>query len=303
MFSRRHPYLFFLLSSLTISSVTVVIISLLFSWASRPSDYEELLISKGERVGVVELIGVIADSKKVIRDLKKFREDPTIKSIVLRIDSPGGGVGPSQEIYREILKIKEQDKKIVASMGSVAASGGYYAAAATDGIMANPGTITGSIGVIMGYTNFEEIFKKIGLMSVVIKSGAYKDMGSPVREMTEKERSILQNFVDKIHQQFVTDAATGRKMEMSKMAELADGRIYTGEEAKELGLIDRLGNLEDAIEWAGRLGGIEGKISPVYIKETNLSFLKYLTETSVNKFISNLAHPDIQAGYIYDPSK
>ena len=188
-------------------------------------------------------------------------------------------------------------------MGSVAASGGYYAAAATDGIMANPGTITGSIGVIMGYTNFQEIFKKIGLLPVVVKSGEYKDIGSPVREMTGEERKILQDFVDKIHHQFVNDAASGRKMEISKMAALADGRIYTGEEAKELGLIDRLGNLEDAIEWAGRLAGIDGKVSPVYIRETNLPFLKYLTETTVNKFINIITHPDIQAGYIYDPSR
>jgi len=292
-----------MLVSLSICAVSVTLISLLFTFGSKGADYEVYNGVPGERVGVVELIGVISDAKKVIRDIKTFREDKAVKAIVLRIDSPGGGVGPSQEIYREIEKTKEMKKIIIASMGSVAASGGYYAASATDGIMANPGTITGSIGVIMGYTNFKEIFEKIGLLPVVIKSGEFKDMGSPVRDMTEKEKQILQGFVDKVHQQFVNDVAKGRNMDLVKMGELADGRIYSGEEALELGLIDRMGNLEDAIEWAGRLGGIEGDVSAVYIKENKLSLLRYLSDSSLDEMMNHFIGNSIYADYRYDPSR
>lgn len=256
-------------------------------------------VPEGEKVGVIEIFGVISDATKVIGHLKTFREDAAVKAIVLRIDSPGGGVGPSQEIYREIQKTRKV-KKVVSSLGSVAASGGYYAASATDSIMANPGTITGSIGVIMGYTNFQEVLKKIGLTPVVIKSGDFKDMGSPARIMTEKERGILQGFVDKIHRQFVGDAARGRNMEREEMARLADGRIYTGEEAVELGLVDRLGNLEDAIEYAGRLGGISGKISPLYPEEEKLSILRQLAEASLGEFVRILVKPSMEANYIME---
>ena len=232
----------------------------------------------GEKVGIIELQGIITDSKKALQNLKRFREDDAIKAIVIRIDSPGGAVGPSQEIFREIRKTSKS-KKVVASMGSIAASGGYYIAAGADGIVANPGTITGSIGVIMGFTNFQEVLRKIGLVPVVVKSGTYKDMGSPVREMTAKEREILQNLADKIHAQFIRDVALGRNMEKEILTPLADGRIYTGEEAKDLGLVDRIGNLEDSIEWAGRKGGIEGKIAVVYAPEKRFPLIKYLLGT------------------------
>ena len=186
-------------------------------------------------------------------------------------------------------------------MGSVAASGGYYVAAAADGIIANPGTITGSIGVIMGYTNFEKLLEKIGLVPVVIKSGEYKDMGSPTRKMTLKEEEALQYFVDQTDKQFVKAIAEGRDMDLALVESLADGRIYTGEEAFKNGLVDRLGNLEDAIEWAGRLGGIEGKISSVYKREETFSFLRYLSESAIKELISRTAGQGLQGGYIYRP--
>ncbi|MEA3435073.1 MAG: signal peptide peptidase SppA, partial [Thermodesulfobacteriota bacterium] len=259
MFSRRHPYLFFILvfSSISASAVAIIVISLMFVVGTRDSGYDDLKAG-GEKVGIIEIKGVIADSKDVIHHLKLFREDKSIRAIVLRIDSPGGGVGPSQEIFREVRKTVKL-KKVVASMGAVAASGGYYVAAGTDGIVANPGTITGSIGVIMGFTNFQELFRKIGLVPVVVKSVEYKDLGSPVRDMTEDERKILQDLSGNIHKQFVTAISEGRKMDLSKVESVSDGRIFSGEQAKELGLVDRLGNLEDAIEWAGRMAGIKGK--------------------------------------------
>jgi len=224
-------------------------------------------------VGVVEISGLISSSKEVIKELKTFRRDPDIKAIVLRINSPGGGVGPSQEIYREVMKTRLV-KKVVASMGAVAASGGYYSAAACDGIMANPGTITGSIGVIMEYANFKQIIKKIGLTPVVIKSGKYKDMGSPLRDLNKHEKELLQGVVDEIHSQFVKDVATGRHIEEKKMDALADGRIFTGAKAVELQLVDRLGNLGDAIEWAGEMAGITGEVVPVYPRENNMTVIK-----------------------------
>ena len=273
-------------------SATIIGLSLLFIFSTRDADFEF-----GEKVGVIEIIGAITDSKDIIHNLKRFRENDSIKAIVVRIDSPGGGVGPSQEIFREIRKTSES-KKVIASMGGVAASGGYYIAAGADGIVANPGTITGSIGVIMGYTNFQEILKKIGMVPVVIKSGEYKDMGSPVREMTKKEEEILHNLANQIHKQFIKAIAEGRGIEQSKVEKFADGRIFSGEEAKKIGLVDRFGNLEDAIEWAGRMGGIKGKISRVYPPEKKFSVLKYLVNSSLKEFANRFISPHLFASYL-----
>jgi protease-4 len=211
-------------------------------------------------------------------------------------------VGPSQEIFREIRKTSSS-KKVVASMGSIAASGGYYIAAGADGIIANPGTITGSIGVIMGFTNYQELLRKIGLVPVVVKSGKYKDIGSPVRKMKPEEKKILQNFSRKIHRQFIKDIVDGRKMDQAKVEALADGRIFTGEESKELGLVDRLGNFEDAIEWAGRMGGIKGKISTVYAREKKFSLLKYIADSSAKALLNRIADSSLSADYLYSPEK
>lgn len=295
MFSRRHPFLFFLLAFTALLCGTVVAVFLLITLGRGVYGFDG-----GEKVGVVDVSGVIADAEDTLEHLKQFREDDTIRAIVVRINSPGGGVGPSQEIYSEIRKTIST-KQVVASMGAVAASGGYYIAAAASGIMANPGTITGSIGVIMGYTNLQELFQKIGLVPVVVKSGQYKDMGSPLREMSPEEHAILQDFVDKIHQQFIQAVAEGRDMDVSAVAPLADGRIYTGEEALELGLVDRLGNAEDAIEWAGRLAGIEGKVNVVYAREKSASFLKSFLQTAVKAIMDQVTTAVPAGGYIYHP--
>ncbi len=301
MFSRRHPYLFFILAFSSLVAATIIGISLLFLLGTKNSDFADLHKIGGEKVGIVKITGIIADAQNIIHELKRFREDDSIKAIVLRIDSPGGGVGPSQEIFREVRKTINE-KKVVASMGAVAASGGYYIAAGADGIVANPGTITGSIGVIMGYTNFQELLHKIGLVPVVVKSGKYKDIGSPVRKMTEEERKLLQDFSNQIHRQFIMAIAEGRKMDQSKVESLADGRIFSGEEAKHLGLVDRLGNLEDAIEWAGRMGGIKGKISAVYAREKKFSLLRYLAESSVKELANRIVNPGFSAGYLWTAS-
>ena len=295
MFTRRHPYLFFLLVSFAIFSGLVLGVMAMVAWmGGGAGDFD------GEAVGVVEIEGAIADARDTIEHIRRFREDEDIKAIVIRIDSPGGAVGPSQEIYREIRKTVET-KKVVASMGAVAASGGYYVACATDGIVANPGTITGSIGVIMGYTNFRQLLDKIGMVPVVIKSGPYKDTGSPTREMRDDEREILQSITGDIHEQFVTAIAEGRKMDRAQVEQAADGRIFTGEDAKARGLVDRLGNFEDALEWAGKLGGIDGEVVPVYARDDKLSLLRYLMSSSISDWMSTLIHPGIYAEYRYLP--
>ncbi len=295
MFSRRHPYLFFLLASFAVFTGLALGIMAMAGWMGRAAgDF------RGEAVGVIEIEGAIADARDTIAHIRRFREDEDIKAIVVRIDSPGGAVGPSQEIYREIRKTIGT-KKVVASMGAVAASGGYYVACAADGIVANPGTITGSIGVIMGYTNFSRLLDKIGLVPVVIKSGPYKDTGSPTREMRNDEREILQSITSGIHEQFVTAIAEGRKMDRAQVAQSADGRIFTGEGAKALGLVDRLGNFEDALAWAGELGGVDGAVVPVYARDEKLSLLRYLMSTSLSGLISKAIHPGIYAEYRYQP--
>lgn len=214
----------------------------------------------GDRIALVRIEGVIVDSKGVIEELHRHRDDESIKAILLRIDSPGGAVVPSQEIYDEVKKIRDGGKKkIVSSMGTVAASGGYYIAAGSERIIANAGTLTGSIGVIMELVNVEGLLQKIGVEGVTIKSGKNKDVGSPFRKMKEEERALLQEVMDDVHLQFIEAVAEGRSLEIEKVRTLADGRIFTGRQAKALGLVDELGSLDVAVKKTAELAGIEGE--------------------------------------------
>ena len=249
----------------------------------------------GDRIAIVEIRGVIAQSSEIIQEIHQYVEDDGVKAIILRIDSPGGGVGPSQEIHREVLKGKAK-KRIVTSMGSVAASGGYYIACASDLIVANPGTITGSIGVLMEFTNIEELFKKIGIKGVVLKSGELKDIGSPFREMTPEEKRIIQEVIDNVHQQFIKAVAEGRKMDRLKVTEIADGRILTGEQAKQLGLVDQIGNLDDAIDATAKLVGIEGKPDIVYPKK-KFSIWELLIRETVSAVLETLQEKGFELNY------
>ncbi len=242
-----------------------------------------------EKVGVVEISGVIADAKNILKQLDKYRDDANIKAIVLRINSPGGAVGPSQEILREVEKVRKV-KKVVASLGTVAASGGYYIASGADLIMSSPGTATGSIGVIMQFANVEALTKKIGLDMFSLKAGRYKDVGSPFRPMTPEDKAYLQELLENVYQQFLRDVARNRKIPLDKMRAIAEGRIYTGEEAKKVGLVDELGNLTDAIEKAGRLGGIKGKVEPVY-PEKEISLLRLLMGQDTDTLSQKLSLP------------
>ena len=241
----------------------------------------------GDKVAVVEIKGVVADAEPTIENLTNFTKDDSVKALVLRIESPGGGVSPSQELYEEVRRTV-QKKPVVVSMGAVAASGGYYIAAAAQKIYANPGTITGSIGVILQFTNLEELFRKIGFRMEIVKSGPYKDVGNPAREMTPEERAYLQDLIDNVHQQFVRAVAQGRRMEEEKVREVADGRIFTGEQAKELGLVDELGDLKDAINAAAKMAGIEGEPKVIYPEKEKRSLLSYLLDQATENLVDQL---------------
>jgi protease IV len=248
------------------------------------------LFTPQERVGVVEIKGLLTDSRAVIKQLDRYRDDDSIRAIVLRINSPGGAVGPAQEILREVEKTRGK-KKIVASLGTVAASGGYYIASGADLIMANRGTATGSIGVIMQFTNVEGLSKKIGLDFFNLKAGRYKDAGSPFRPMTPEDKAYLQGLLDNIYQQFLRDVARNRKIPLDKLKTLAEGRVYSGAEAKEIGLVDEFGNLPDAIDKAGRLAGIKGKVKAVYPEKESYSILRLLLGQEAEDTLSQLALP------------
>jgi protease IV len=240
-----------------------------------------------ESIGVLEVKGLITDSRETIEQLHEFRDNDRIKAVILRIDSPGGVVGPSQEIYEEVKKFTKK-KPLIVSMGSVAASGGYYIATPSTLIFANPGTITGSIGVLMKLSNIQNLLNKIGMNSYVLKSGEFKDSGSPFRKMSEREKDVLQNVIDNMHGQFIKAVADGRKIPLDKVRLLADGRIYTGEQALEAKLIDRIGNLEDAVDATAKLAGIKGQPKLVYPPEKKKTFLDLLIEGTNDRIIKQL---------------
>jgi protease-4 len=210
----------------------------------------------GPRVAIVELEGVIIDVDDVVQELKGLRENPSVRAVVMRINSPGGVVGPTQEVHDAILRLRRAGKPVVASLGAVAASGGYYIAVAADQIYANPGTLTGSIGVIMQMANFEQLMKKVGVDYVVVKAGQFKDLGNPGRPMTPDERRVLQTLLDDVHGQFIGAVASGRKLEREDVVRFADGRVFSGQQAKDLKMVDALGGLEDAVLAAGKLAGL-----------------------------------------------
>lgn len=250
---KRHPVRT-ALAIVALIGIGFIVLSLLVSFLS-----ESGWIG-GDKVALIRIEGVILDSRETIEELRHYRDNPSVKAIVLRIDSPGGAVVPSQEIFTEVRKTRAEGKiKLVTSMGNVAASGGYYIAAATDRIVANPGTLTGSIGVIMELANVTGLLEKVGVQSVVIKSGRHKDMASPFRAMTPEDRALLQNVLDDVHAQFIEAVATGRALKPEQVKPLADGRIFTGKQAQSVNLVDELGDLHDAIQLAARLVGISGE--------------------------------------------
>jgi protease-4 len=260
--------------------------------------FPDLDLSTEDRIALVRIEGIILDSQTTVGDLKRFGENPSIKAIVLRIDSPGGGVVPSQELYDAVQRVRNKSNKaVIASMGTVAASGGYYIAAATDRILANPGTLTGSIGVIMEMANIEGLLKKIGVEGVVVKTGRYKDVGSPLRKMSDEEQALLQSVMDDVHKQFIEAVAAGRSLEVADVRALADGRIFTGRQAKDVKLVDELGNLEDAIQLAAEIAGIEGE--PKVVEPRRRFSVRELLESRLSSLFPKLDfHTGVSLKYL-----
>jgi len=271
---KKHPILFIFLS-LSVISLFIFIAAYVITVG-----LGNFPISVGEKIAVVKIEGVILDSKDIIEELREHRENKSVKAIMLRIDSPGGAVAPSQEIYTEVLNIRDEGKKkIVTSMGSVAASGGYYIASASDRIVANPGSVTGSIGVILELANVSGLMKKVGVESVVIKSGKFKDVGSLFRTMTPEERELLQGVIDDTYDQFVDAVAAGRGINKEDLLPIADGRVFTGRQAKKLGLVDDLGSMQDAIKITADIAGIKGE-PDIIQKKKKFSILERLLKNS-----------------------
>jgi len=264
----------FVRAALVASGIGFFLLFLIFGVAFLLGSWDQF---GGPKVALLEVDGVITDSDDVIAQIQQHIENRTVQAFVIRINSPGGGVAASQEIYEEIKKIREvHAKPVVASLSSVGASGGYYIAAAADKIVANPGSITGSIGVIMQIPNLSDLLEKVGVRSVVIKSGPYKDMASATRDLTVQEHQLLQRLIDDIHDQFIQAVVEGRRLSREQVEKVADGRILTGRQALDLGLVDQLGNLQDAIDTAAQLGGIPGKPQIVQATEREFSLLRFL---------------------------
>jgi len=247
-------------------------------------------VSTGDKIAIIEIDGVIESSDYFVRQLKKYSNDNSVLAIVLRINSPGGAVAPTQEIYRQVLKVREEGTYIIVSISSIAASGGYYIASAADTILANPGSLTGSIGVIFSYFTFEVLMDKIGVNLEVVKSGDLKDVGNISREMTQKEREMLQSAIDDTYNQFVMAVSEGRNLDIDRVEELADGSIFTGNQALEFGLVDKLGGLEDAIDLASEMTGLgdDPKIIREYPRDRR--FLDYFIEKAA--LLLNLNVPE-----------
>jgi protease-4 len=267
---RRHPVIF---GIFLLFLVVTVFFLLVYVLGSSTEDGRSFALDN--KVGIVKVEGFIGDTRDVVEQLNQFGKDDAIKAVVLRIDSPGGGVASSQEIYAAVTDLKKK-KKVITSMGSLAASGGYMVACATDKIVANPGTITGSISAVMHFANAEELLKKLGLKASAVKSGKFKDIGSPVREMTTEERALIQELVDDIYDQFIDMVARDRNIQKENLRKIADGRVFTGRQAQKLGLVDYLGDMGYAVTLAGEMSGIKGKPEVVYPKKKGSRFWDYL---------------------------
>ena len=237
-----------------------------------------------EKIGVVTINGTISSGKMISSQLAKFAGDESIRAIILRINSPGGGVGATQEIYREVQKTTAK-KPVIVSMGSVAASGGYYVAAPATKIVSNPGTITGSIGVFIQFVRLKKLLSKIGVDFEIVKSGEFKDMGSPDRKLTQRDREIIEALIEDLQGQFVSAVASGRHLSVQEVQKFADGRIFSGARAKQLGLVDFMGNFQDTVEITKETVGITGEVELVHPKKSSSQLWDLFLESSARHFV------------------
>ncbi len=262
-----------------------LVVSLFFRSGITPSP----LISKRAGVGIVKVDGVISSPEKILRDLRQFRDNDHVKAIVLRIDSPGGAVGASQEIYQEIRQI-DREKPVVASLVNTAASGAFYVACASRWIVSDPGTVTGSIGVIMKLPNIAGLLEKLGIKTTVIKSGKLKDLASITRDLTPEERQVIKGVMDDIHQQFIQDVAKGRHLPIEEVSKVADGRIFSGKQALSLHFVDEIGNFSTAVKKAAELGKIKGRPALIYPEKDKITAIKEILEDSEARSMIKFLH-------------
>lgn len=248
-------------------------------------------IFEDKRVALIKLDGVIIDTQvmpvasKIIESIEQVKEED-FKTVVVRINSPGGTVGASQEIYAALKKLQEEDIKVVVSLGDVAASGGVYIAMGAQKIVSNPGTVTGSIGVIIKSNVLKDLYKKIGIDQDIVKSGKFKDILSEIKHLSREEKQIIQAMIDDTYNQFVNVVAEGRKIDIEKVKEFADGRIFTGSMAKELGLVDELGTQQDAVKLAAEMAGIKQEPKVVNISPKK-SFWQTISKISLEQVIES----------------
>ncbi len=296
---RKHPVILGLLLLLLVFFIFFLLAYFLSIFTGKRA------LPLADSVGVLTVEGVLRSSQEFARQAEEFGRDDGIKAVVVRIDSPGGGVAASQEIYASLAELKKK-KKVVVSMGSVAASGGYLVACAADKIVANPGTITGSISAIMHFANAESLMEKIGLKSSVVKSGKFKDIGSPVRPMTQEEQALIQELVDDTYDQLLEVISRDRKIPRDALKQLADGRVFTGRQAQKLGLVDDLGDMGYAVRLAGKLAGVKGLPELVYPSKKKASYWELLLEQVASKLVGELNREGsrLQHGvhYLYEPS-
>lgn len=256
---------------ISLLAIAVIFLGISFLYlakiTSKGDRYYEQTGSGSGKVAVVNLDFTILSSESIVRQFTKFGEDKSIKAIILKVNTPGGGVAASQEMYEIIKRTRDKGKPVIVSISSLGASGGYYAACGGSIIVADPGSLVGSIGVIMNLMNFKDLAEKIGISENIIKSGELKDAGNPFREMNEKDKEYFQDIVNDSYDQFLDVVSKERKMDKEKLKEYANGRVFTGRQAKDIGLIDSLGTFEDAVIIAGRMAGIEGEPSLVREKE------------------------------------
>ncbi len=267
------------LKRLLVFGIIVMVFGFLSSLLSR--------LPLGDRVAVIKVKGAIIEPDRIVSRIQQAKEDKSVKALVLRVDSPGGSVGASQEIYRALEDFKSSGKPLVVSMGNVAASGGYYISAPADLIFANPGTITGSIGVIVQHTELKDLLEKLGIRTTAIKTGKFKDTLSPFRDLTPEEKEYLQKTIEDAYEQFLQAILKYRskKIGEQKLREIADGRVFTGKVAKELGLVDELGNLQDAINRAKQVAGVPE--ARIFYMEDKRGFIRKLMDENFEGFLSD----------------
>ena len=286
----------FLLASLTIGAIFLCFSLIVLAVGVLSG--RSLVMPLGDKIGILEVRGTIIDAQLIVDQVDNFRQNNAIKAVVLRIDSPGGGVAPSQEIHAELTRLAKE-KPLIVSMGSVAASGGYYLAVAGEHLFANPGTITGSIGVIMSFPDYRELMGKVGVKTEVVKSCQYKDIGSSSRELSQADRELLQGMIDNVQAQFVQGISDGRDISLDRLRPYVDGRLLTGQQALAVGLIDELGTLSDAIRYAAKKVGLGDNPGLIYPEPEQTDFMDKLLQGVANRYLGVNLRQKISIGPQY----